>query len=110
MHGDVTKLAAAVAGSLVLSMLGQGIAARCAAAQENNTRIPAICAYRETAVITLIDDHGMVEDLRPENLTAAFSAMLDARALCYAGRTGDAVAAYDAILHRLGPLHMGRKD
>ncbi len=69
-----------------------------------------ICLDREVALITLIDDHAMVEDVRPEKLSAAFAGLLDARALCYAGKTDAAVSAYDAILRDLGRLHIGRKE
>jgi hypothetical protein len=81
-----------------------------AVAQEPSPTIPTICATREAAVITLIEDHGMADDVAPEKLTAAFEAMLDARATCYAGWTERAVEQFDAILIGLGRLHIGRKE
>ena len=52
----------------------------------------------------------MVEDVRPEKLSAAFAGLLDARALCYTGKNDNAVSAYDAIARDLGRLHIGRKE
>ena len=78
--------------------------------QEQSPIIPPICAMREAAVITLIEDHGMADDVAPEKLTAAFEAMLDARATCYRGWPERAVEQYDAILIGLRRLHIGKKE
>jgi hypothetical protein len=98
------KIAAVLAASI------QGLVVHTGAAQEQSPIIPPICATEEAAVITLIDDHGMADDVAPEKLTAAFEAMLDARAACYAGQTERAVAQYDAILNGPGRLHIGRRE
>ena len=81
-----------------------------AAAQDGGAIIPRICADREIAVITLIDDHAEIEDLPAEQISNAFLALLHARAACYAGQTSQAVAQYDAILTGLGRLHIGRQQ
>ena len=80
----------------------------CCVGAENTQTISIVCAQREVAVITLIEDHAEVEDVVDNKLTEAYLAMLRARATCYAGRTDDAIAAYDEILKKLGPLHIGR--
>jgi hypothetical protein len=72
--------------------------------------IPAVCAQREIAVITLIEDHALVEDRTASKLSDAYVALLQARATCYDGRTADAVAEYDDILKSLGKIHIGRKQ
>ena len=86
------------------------MSALCAEALENQSSFAKVCLDREVALITLIDDHAMVEDVRPEKLSAAFAGLLDARALCYAGKTNDAVSAYDAVSRDLGRLHIGRRE
>jgi hypothetical protein len=96
--------------AVILAASIQGWAVHTAVAQEQSPIIPPICATEEAVVITLIEDHGMADDVAPEKLTAAFEAMLDARAACYAGQTERAVAQYDAILDNLGRLHIGRRE
>jgi hypothetical protein len=100
-----------IAGAgLALIPFGANMAALSAEASESQSSFAKVCLDREVALITLIDDHAMVEDVRPEKLSAAFSGLLDARALCYAGKTEDAVSAYDTILRDLGRLHIGRRE
>ena len=95
---------------LAVIELGANVSALSAEASASQSSFAKICLDREVALITLIDDHAMVEDLRPEKLSAAFAGLLDARTLCYAGKTDAAVSAYDAILQDLGHLHIGRKE
>ncbi len=104
------NLIASLAACLALILFGANISAWCDEASANQSSFAKICLDREVALITLIDDHAMVEDVRPEKLSAAFAGLLDARALCYAGKTDAAVSAYDAILRDLGRLHIGRKE
>jgi hypothetical protein len=61
------------------------------------------CALKETAVITLIEDHGAAEDLPADRLGAAALTMLRARSACYEGRVGEALALYESIFD-LGPV------
>ena len=70
---------------------------------------PRVCLDREVATLTLIEDHAMAEDKAADALSGAYSDLLDARALCYAGKTADGGSAYDAVARRLGPLRIGRK-
>jgi hypothetical protein len=107
---QITNLIAHLGMCLALILFGASISAWRAEAAENQSSFAKICLDREVTLITLIDDHAMVEDVRPERLSAAFSGLLDARALCYAGKTDDAVSAYDAILRDLGHLHIGRRE
>jgi hypothetical protein len=106
----IIRLIASLGACLALISFGANISALSAEASANQSSFAKICLDREVALITLIDDHAMVEDVRPEKLSAAFAGLLDARALCYAGKTDDAVSAYDAILRDLGRLHIGRKE
>jgi hypothetical protein len=57
------------------------------------------CARKETAAITLIDDHGAAGDLSSDRLGQAGLTMMRARAACYQGRFGEALALYDSIIH-----------
>jgi len=96
-------------------MLGLATLMQCAAvyggAAQNGAPIFApVCAAREITVLTLIEDHALADDLAPIKLSNAYVDMLNARALCYAGRTADAVAAYDEIAGALGQLHIGRRE
>lgn len=106
----IINLITSLGACLALILFGANISALSAEASENQSSFAKICLDREVALITLIDDHAMVEDVGPEKLSAAFAGLLDARALCYAGKTDDAVSAYDAILRDLGHLHIGRKE
>jgi hypothetical protein len=67
------------------------------------------CALKETAVITLIEDHGAAEDLPADRLGEAGLTMLRARSTCYEGRVGEALALYDSILD-LGPVAALRRQ
>jgi hypothetical protein len=67
------------------------------------------CALKETAVITLIDDHGAAEDLPAARLSEAGLTMLRARAVCYEGHVGEALAVYQSILD-LGPVASLRRQ
>jgi hypothetical protein len=106
----IIKLIASLGVWLAPIWFAACISALPADASESQSSFAKICLDREVALITLIDDHAMVEDVRPEKLSAAFAGLLDARALCYAGKTDDAVSAYDAILRDLGRLHIGRRE
>ncbi len=67
------------------------------------------CALKEVTVITLIEDHGAAEDLSADRLGSAGLTMLRARAACYEGRVGEALALYDSILD-LGPVASLRRQ
>ena len=55
------------------------------------------CAARDLELVTTIETHGEAQDRSGETLNAAFSAMMNARAACDAGRIDQALAIYDAI-------------
>jgi hypothetical protein len=96
---------------LALCMFGQILLMDRANAEDRAEDIfPRVCLDREVTVLTLIDDHTMVEDIASDTLSGAFSDLLDARALCYDGKTVDGVSAYEKIARRLGPLRIGRKQ
>ena len=92
-------LAGAVVGSAAASI---------ATAGERSGSFATACALKETEVITLIEDHGQAQDLPSDSLGDAGLAMLRARAVCYEGRVGEALALYDGVL-ALGPVVSLRK-
>jgi hypothetical protein len=57
---------------------------------------PACVAY-DLHILTLIEDHGLVEDTEPEVLRDAAFTMLEARVACRAGDVRGALALYDHI-------------
>jgi hypothetical protein len=67
------------------------------------------CALKETAVITLIEDHGAAEDLPGDRLGEAALTMLRARSACYEGRVGEALALYESVFD-LGPVASLRRE
>jgi hypothetical protein len=67
------------------------------------------CALKETMVITLMEDHGAAEDLPADRLGDAGLTMLRARAACYEGRVGEALALYESIFE-LGPVASLRRQ
>jgi len=107
MTTDIGSRFATAVVVLALGMLGQILLVGRASADDI---FPRICLDGEVTVLTLIDDHAMAEDIASEALSGAFSALLDARALCYNGKTADGVSAYETIAQRLGPLRLGRKQ
>ena len=84
--------------------LGAGLAlAVSATAQAQVREFARDCARMEVTVITMIEDHGLVGDLPADRLGEAGLTMLRARAVCYQGRVGEALALYQSILD-LGPV------
>jgi hypothetical protein len=67
------------------------------------------CARMEVTVITLIEDHGAAEDMPADRLANAGLTWLRARAACYQGRVGEALALYQSILE-LGPVASLRRQ
>ena len=74
-----------------------------AMAQEQAAQFALECALKETAVITMIEDHGAAGDLSADLLGQAGLTMLRARLTCYHGHVSDALALYQSILD-LGPV------
>jgi hypothetical protein len=58
----------------------------------------AQCAARDAKLIVVIEDAGEARIVPDEKVAEAWTALLDARELCKAGRVQDALAAYDQIL------------
>jgi hypothetical protein len=73
-----------------------------AGAQATSAR--SLCAVRDVQVITLIEEHGMADDIAPERLAKAGLAQMDARLQCSTGRVEEGVALYDGIIGSLGPI------
>jgi hypothetical protein len=90
----------------LLTSLGMTISAM---AQGPARQFALECALKETAVITLIEDHGAAEDLPADRLGDAGLTMLRARAACYEGRVGEALALYESIFE-LGPVASLRRQ
>ena len=94
----------AAASTVAVCVLGWGPAP----ANEQSTPFARSCALKETAVITLIEDHAEAQDVASDKLGEAGLAMLRARLACYQGRVDEALALYDGIL-KLGPVVSLRK-
>src|SRR5437016_13122756 len=69
-----------------------------AMAQGRSVHFDRECAVKEIAAMTVIEDHGAMEDLPADRLGEAGLTMLRARLACYEGRVGEALALYDSIL------------
>src|SRR5262245_25185917 len=80
--------------TLVCLCAGAGIAKT---ADRLNTT-PAECAARDLKLVTLIEDHGRVQDVASDQLADATFAMLRARQVCHEGRVADGLAIYDSVL------------
>jgi hypothetical protein len=81
-----------------------------AATEESRVTFARICADRDVALQTLIENHADLEDLPADRISEANLALLRARAACYAGETTQAVIQYDAISAELGSLHIDRRQ
>jgi hypothetical protein len=55
------------------------------------------CAERDIRIVTLIDDASAARSVPDRQLTDAFLMLVNARDLCAAGRTAEALAVYDGI-------------
>jgi hypothetical protein len=66
--------------------------------EEAVARIDRQCAQRDIAAIILIEDHGDIGELPPEELAGAWQTLLDARTACSEGRVSAAIALYQTIL------------
>src|SRR5262245_36318718 len=75
-----------------------------AAADEQSMAFAPICAERDVQVITLLEDHGRVQDTAADALGDAGLTRMEAQTTCYAGRVAEAVSLYDGIIAGLGPV------
>ena len=85
-----------------LAALGLGAFIATTTSAQAQVQFAKECSLRDVKVITLIEAHGETGDVKAERLADAYMTMLDARAACYEGRVGEALAIYDSIL-ALGP-------
>ena len=83
---------AAIALALSISMAAAPSLARSAHPQPE-----AACLAWDLHILTLIEDHGLVEDTEPEVLSEAATAMLKARVACRTGDVKQALALYESI-------------
>jgi hypothetical protein len=70
---------------------------------QGEERFAEACALKDIKVIALIEEHGAAGDLSSDRLGDAGLTMLRARAACYQGRVGEALALYQSIFD-LGPV------
>ena len=63
----------------------------------------AECAIPDLRAMTIIEDHGVAEDVSNARLAEAGMLLLEARMSCSAGQYGHALALYDRIL-AIGPV------
>jgi hypothetical protein len=95
--------------TLVASLVASLAMTISATAQGQTQRFARECALKETAVITLIEDHAAAEDLPSDRLGDAAMTMLRARSVCYDGRVGEALALYESVFE-LGPVASLRRQ
>jgi hypothetical protein len=74
-----------------------------ATAQGQASKFTRECALKDIAAVTVIEDHGMAEDLPGDRLFDAWLTMLRARSACHEARVSEALALYESIL-ALGPV------
>jgi hypothetical protein len=60
------------------------------------------CAHKDIAAMILIEDHGNIGELPPDELAKAWQTLLDARTACSEGHVSDAIELYQTVLD-LGP-------
>ena len=60
-------------------------------------KVAAVCAERDVAAITLIEERADSETVPSESLYQAFGTQIQARIACAARQVGDALALYDRI-------------
>ena len=77
---------------------GAGIAATAERGQGNSTA----CAVRDLNLVSAIEEHGLAQDISPEQLARAASTMMRARNACRHGHTAEAIIMYDSILFAPG--------
>ncbi len=87
---------ARIAQTITLALFG-GMVATAALAISPRPRPEAACIAYDLHILTLIEDHGLVEDTEPEILRDAAFTMLEARAVCRAGDVKRALTLYDSI-------------
>jgi hypothetical protein len=64
----------------------------------------ALCAERETLLMTIVEAHGEAPNAASAKLAETSSLVLQARTACHDGRLDEAVALYDRIITEVGLL------
>jgi hypothetical protein len=64
-------------------------------------KLAAVCAERDIAAITMIEERADSETVPSESLYQAFTTQMQARSTCASGQVGDALALYDRIQHEV---------
>jgi hypothetical protein len=96
MYGRLTR---------TVLLLASLIPVACPAASDGaevTVRFDRQCAQKDLAVMVLIEHHGMIGELTPDELAMAWQTLLDARTACSEERVGEAIALYQSVLD-LGP-------
>jgi hypothetical protein len=60
-------------------------------------KLATVCAERDIAATTLIEERGDSETVVSESLYQAFTTQIQARVTCASGKVGEALALYDRI-------------
>ena len=81
---------------IALALVGS-VVATAASASSSRHQPEAACIAYDLHVLTLIEDHGLVEDTEPEILRQAAFTMLEARSACHSGDVKRSLALYDGI-------------
>ncbi len=90
-------IATAQVALVASAVLAMSLPATAAPTSSQRPRPEAACIAYDLHVLTLIEDHGLVEDTDPETLRQAAFQMLDARAACRSGDVRRALALYSSI-------------
>ncbi len=90
----IAKAQVALVASAVLAM---SLPATAAPASSQRPRPEAACIAYDLHVLTLIEDHGLLDDTDPETIRHAAFQMLEARAACRSGDAERALALYSNI-------------
>jgi hypothetical protein len=102
-HSGTVVVAGAWLAFYVVAAIHQLVAPGTAMAQGQAVQFARECAVKEVTAITVIEDHGGVDDLPANRLSEAGQMMMDARSACYQGRVSEALALYDRVI-ALGPV------
>jgi hypothetical protein len=79
------------------AVAGICLAAYGATAAETATVLSPVCVAADLRLITLIEEHGEVQDVAAETLAQAFFTVLEARKACNQGQVEAAIGLYESI-------------
>ena len=84
-------------GIWLLAAFGLAVGAAIATTLERNDDLAEVCAARDLRALALLEQHIEAEDARPEVLSDALFAIVQARTVCEQGHVAEALVLYDRI-------------